>query len=166
MARRCGSSAGPKACSFIKNLPGADGVPPVASLRPLVATPGCPPGAPCFCATLCRASSGQGWNLRAPRFQHVSTRGPLKFHLTGLEVSSLSIPFQLKSTSKSLQEDTCRLSKTNPPSFRGIPWPSPSCQSMVVQFTSAGKRRARLQRPSPTGEKHSDMCRFFRTREM
>ena len=46
------------------------------------------------------------------------------------------------------------------------PWHQPSCQSMVVQFTSAGKRRARLQRPSPTGEKHSDMCRFFRTREM
>ena len=42
----------------------------------------------------------------------------------------------------------------------------PRCQSMVVQLTKAGKRRARLHKPSPTGEKHSDMCRFFRTREM
>lgn len=39
-------------------------------------------------------------------------------------------------------------------------------QSMTVQLTSAGKRRARVRNTSPTGEKASTTCRLARTREM
>ena len=104
-----------------------------------------------FWATLCSASSGHGWNLGHPTcLRQTQTEKRILCHIAKISEwwSHSSAP--LSAT------HTCEVHQ----------WSWPRHQSIVVQLTKAGKRRARLQRPSPTGEKQRDMWRFFRTREM
>ena len=194
MAKRCGSSAGPKACSFIKNLglrrwmgwsffdpqewsmkkiqniwfpqKGTSFFPPTRHLGLRASAPRCAVHLLARVETSgSHALSAQpledhGFFMVFPAVTYKNLRTSPN-HLTGFG-KFLDLIFPTNHNESSINRTPAACPKQPPPP----PWHQPSCQSMVVQFTSAGKRRARLQRPSPTGEKHNDMCRFFRTREM